>query len=128
QGQESYAFGAGGDFTEVPFDISDDMRIRRQNDLPMIRLSRDEYMSLPSKAVQGYPTQWYYERQRSGGRLYVWPAPDGQAGTLKFSYRRIIMDVDSGADDFDLPQEWHEAVVFGLARRLVGTYGMSGKP
>jgi hypothetical protein len=129
QGQEAYDFGAGGDFTTIPFDITDDMRIRRTStDLPMIRLSRDEYMSLPSKTVQGYPTQWYYERQRAGGKLYVWPAPDATAGTLYFSYRRIIMDVDAGANDFDLPQEWHEAVVFGLAARLVGIYGLSGKP
>lgn len=126
--QGAYAFGAGGVFTSVPFEIAE-MRINRNgNDLPMNRLSRDEYMALPNKTARGYPTQFYYDRQRSGGTLYLWPTPDIGVGTVKFTYSRIIMDMDAGANDIDLPQEWHEAIVFGLAARLVGTYGMAGKP
>lgn len=128
QGQESYAFGAGGDFTTVPLDIGDMEINRGTNDLPMFRLSREEYRAMPNKTTQGYPTQYYYDRQRDGGTLYVWPAPDATGGTLKFTYRRIIMDMDAGANNIDLPQEWHDAIVFGLASRLVGPYSMDGKP
>lgn len=128
QGQEDYAFGAGGDFTTVPLDIGDMQINRGSNDLPMNRLSREEYRALPNKTTQGYPTQFYYDRQRTGGTLYVWPAPDATAGTLKFTYRRIIMDMDAGANNIDLPQEWHDAIVYGLAYRLVGPYSMDGKP
>lgn len=127
-GQEAYDFGAGGDFTTIPLDIGDMQINRGTNDLPMLRLSREEYRALPNKTTQGYSTQYYYDRQRAGGTLYVWPAPDATAGTLKFTYRRIIMDMDAGANNIDLPQEWHEAIVFGLASRLVGAYAMSGKP
>jgi hypothetical protein len=128
QGQEDYAFGVGGDFVTIPLDI-EDMEINRgTNDLPMFRLSREEYRSLPNKTTQGYPTQFYYDRQRSGGTLYVWPAPDATGGTLKFTYRRLIMDMDAGANNFDLPPEWHEAIVFGLAKRFIGPYSMDGKP
>jgi hypothetical protein len=126
QGQASYDFGAGGDFTIKPFEILD-MRINRGgNDLPMYRLSREEYYALPNKTNQGYPTQFYYDRQRDSGALYLWPAPDATLGTLKFTYRRVIMDIDSGADDFDVPQEWTEALVFGLASRLIGPYAKAG--
>lgn len=126
--QASYDFGAGGDFATVPFEILD-MRINRGgNDLPMNRLSREEYYALPNKTNHGYPTQFYYDRQRDGGTLYLWPTADTGLGTLKFTYRRMIMDVDSGANDFDVPQEWMEALVFGLAKRLVGAYSMAGKP
>lgn len=128
QGQEDYVFGAGGDFTTVPLDISDMEINRGTNDLPMYRLSREEYRELPNKTAQGYPTQFYYDRQRSGGTLYVWPAPDATGGTLKFTYRRLIMDMDAGANNIDLPQEWHDAIVYGLASRLVGPYSMDGKP
>jgi hypothetical protein len=128
QGQASYAFGSGGDFTTVPLDIGDMEINRGSNDLPMNRLSREEYRALPNKTTQGYPTQFYYDRQRTGGTLYVWPAPDATAGTLKFTYRRIIMDMDAGANNIDLPQEWHDAIVYGLAYRLVGPYSMDGKP
>lgn len=126
--QAGYVFGSGGAFTTVPFEILD-LRINRGgNDLPMNRLSREEYYALPNKANRGYPTQFYYDRQRAGGTLYLWPAPDTGLGTLKFTYRRMIMDLDSGANDFDVPPEWMEALVFGLAKRLVGAYSMAGKP
>jgi len=128
QGQANYDFGESGDFTTRPFAIEDDMRINRGSiDLPMVRLSREEYKAIPNKTNEGYPTQWYYDRQRDSGVLSVWPAPDATAGTLKFTYRRVVMDLDDGADDFDVPQEWHEALVYGLAARLVGMYGMAGK-
>lgn len=128
QGQEDYAFGAGGDFTTVPLDIADMEINRGSNDLPMFRLSREEYRALPNKTTQGYPTQFYYDRQRAGGALYVWPAPDATGGTLKFTYRRIIMDMDAGPDNFDLPPEWHDAIVFNLAKGFIGPYSMDGKP
>jgi hypothetical protein len=128
QGDADYAFGSGGAFTTVPVDILD-MRINRGgNDLPMCRMSREEYFCLPNKTTQGYPTQWYYDRQRQGGTLYVWPVPDATAGTLKFTYRRPIMDLDAGPNDFDIPQEWFDAVVYNLADRLAENYGLSNTP
>lgn len=128
EGQESYVFGAGGDFTTVPLEVLDMQINRGTNDLRMFRLSREEYRMMPNKTVKGYPTQYYYDRQREGGTLYVWPAPDATAGTVKFTYRRIIMDMDNGTNNIDLPQEWHEAIIFGLASRLVGAYSLAGTP
>lgn len=128
QGQESYAFGAGGDFTTVPLDIGDMEINRGTNDLQMFRLSREEYRALPNKTTEGYPTQFYYDRQRTGGTLYVWPSPDVTGGTLKFTYRRVVMDMDAGANNFDMPAEWHDAIVFGLAKGFIGPYSMDGKP
>lgn len=128
QGDVDYVIGAGGTFTTVPVDIQD-MRITRGgNDLPMTRMSREDYNWLPNKTTQGYPTQWYYDRQRDGGTLYVWPAPDVTAGTLKFTYRRRIMDLDGPTDNFDIPQEWYMALVYGLADQLIPIYGKSGSP
>ena len=128
QGQAEYDFGSGGDFTTVPFDITDARMGRNSTDLPMTRLSREEYFALPNKMTEGYPTNYFYDRQRNSGKLYVWPAPDATTSTFKFTYRRIVMDLDNNSDDFDTPQEWTEALVFGLAARMVGMYGMSGKP
>lgn len=121
-----YVIGSGGSFTTVPFDITS-MRITRSSiDLPMQRMSREDYYNLPNKTSTGYPTQFYYDRQRNGGTLFVWPAPDATAGTLKFTYRRIIMDLDASADDFDIPQEWYEAITYNLAVRLAPGVGVVG--
>lgn len=131
QGQVAYTFGDGGafDFETRVFEITDDMAINRGNtDLPMFQLSREEYKAIPIKTTQGYPTQWFYDRQRDGGTLYVWPAPDATAGTLKFTYRRVIMDLDAGPNNFDLPQEWYEAITYNLAVRLIPSAGVSITP
>lgn len=128
QSDVDYVVGSGGSFTTVPLDI-EDMRITRNSiDLPMFRLSRPDYFSIPNKTVEGYPTQWFYDRQRDGGTIYVWPAPDSTAGTLKFTYRRRIMDMDASANNFDLPQEWYLAITHGLAVMLGPIYGKTGTP
>lgn len=126
QGVPDYLFGPAGAFTTVPFEITD-MRITRGGtDLPMTEMSRQEYYALPNKATQGYPTQWFYDRQRATGTLYVWPAPDATAGTVKFTYRRVVMDMDTSGDSLDLPQEWQQAVVYNLAKKLMPRYGGAG--
>lgn len=128
QGNVDYTFGTGGDFTIVPLEITSVRINRGSNDIPMFRLSREDYFDLPNKTTQGYPTQFYYDRQRSGGTLFVWPAPDVTAGTLKFTYRRIIFDLDSSSDDMDLPQEWLEAIMYGLAKKFGENAGLAGTP
>lgn len=123
QGDYDYVFGSGGAFTTVPTEIMDVRITRSSQDLPMNRMSREEYYALPVKDTQGYPTQFYYDRQRDGGTFYVWPAPDSVAGTIKFTYRRYIMDAGDGTKTLDLPKEWLEAVTSNLAIRLAPRYG-----
>lgn len=121
-------FGSGGSFTTIPFDIVDVRLTRGGTDRPMIEMSREQYYALPVKSNQGCPTQWFYDRQRAGGTMYIWPAPDATGGTLKFTYIRKIWDMDSNADDLDLPQEWYEAVIYGLADRMAEDYGLTETP
>ncbi|MDB6036013.1 MAG: hypothetical protein JWM16_6351 [Verrucomicrobiales bacterium] len=122
----SYVFGSGGSFTTVPFDITDARITRSSIDLPMERLTREEYFALPNKTTTGYPTQYFYDRQRDNGTLYVWPSPDTTAGTFGFTYRRRIMDIDAATDNFDLPPEWEKAITDNLAYELIAVYGKAG--
>lgn len=122
QGDYDYVFGAGGSFTTIPNEIMDVRITRNSQDLPMNRMSREEYQSLPVKSTEGYPTQFYYDRQRSGGTFYVWPAPDSTAGTIKFTYRRYIMDAGNGTNTLDIPKEWLLAVSSNLAVYLAPKY------
>lgn len=123
---EQYTFQAAGDFATVPMDILQMRITRNSQDLEMTRMTREEYFALPNKTSTGQPTQWYYDRQRDTGTLYVWPAPDSTAGTLKFTYRRRLMDIDTGADNFDVPQEWYRALRLCLADEMIGPYGKAG--
>lgn len=117
-----YLFGAGGTVTTLPFEIVNCRIVRSSVETPMTRMSRQDYYDLPNKTVEGFPTQFYYDRQRASGTLYVWPAPDSSAGTLKFTTRRGIMDVDLGTEHLDLPQEWYETVLYNLGKRLMPFY------
>jgi hypothetical protein len=125
----SYTFQAAGDFTTVPFEIKQ-IRISHDggNEIEMTRISREDYYRLPSRTTEGFPTQWFYDRQRDGGTLYIWPEPDDALYDLTFTYRRRIMDMDAGTDNIDLPPEWEWAVVTNLAKTMIPIYARAGTP
>ncbi len=125
-GVTGYVFGSGGTFTTIPFDITDARITRGGTDLPLSRLSREEYYALPLKTITGYPTQFFYDRQLTTGTFYVWPTSDAGLGTIGFTYRRRIMDMISGPDNADIPPEWEKAIVENLAYDLASVYGKAG--
>jgi len=91
---------------------------------PMVRMTRLEYEELPDKDATGTPSQFYYDRQRESALFYVWPvlsAADDE--TVEITYEREIEDIASLSDTIDVPGEWYDAVVLGLADRLQGGFG-----
>ncbi len=97
-------------------------------DLPMIELNRQEYDRLPNKSATGTPTQFYYDRQKEAGTLYIWPGLATAAGeTLQVTYARELADVvlDSAVD---VPSEWWDATVYNLALRLAADFGVNTPP
>lgn len=126
---KDYVFGSGGTVTTVPFEI---MQVRISLDggseIEMTRLDRESYYRLPNRTTEGFPTQFFYDRQRDDGTLYVWPVPDSNDYDITLTYRRRIMDLDLGSENVDLPPEWEEAIELGLAKRLLGPYSLRGTP
>lgn len=99
-------------------------RLKRSGyEIPMIRMTRDEYDNLPLKTTTGIPTQFYYDRQKEDALFYVWPVLATVAGeTVEITYEREFEDVAWG-DTIDLPGEWWDVAVLQLASRLVHAYG-----
>lgn len=96
---------------------------RNGQEIPMIRLTRDEYDNLPVKTTTGTPTQFYYDRQKEDALLYVWPVLASASGeTVEITYEREFEDVNIN-DDIDLPGEWWDVAVLQTASRLVHAYG-----
>lgn len=94
-------------------------------EMPMQALTRDEYDRLPVKTATGIPTTYYYDRQRDSARLLVWPVLATAAGkTLEISYVREFSEGDLN-DETDIPDEFEDAVIYGLAARLADDYVIS---
>jgi hypothetical protein len=97
-------------------------------DIPVHIVTKDEYNRLGNKTSSGStPSQIYYEPRLDSGMLYVYPQPDANAvanGTLYIVYQRPFEDFDSSTDTPDFPQEWYDAITYGLACRLAPEYGL----
>ena len=90
------------------------------SEIPMARINRDDYQSLPDKTFQGRPVQFWLDIQRDDPIIRIWPAVQLQYTffQLVLTRKRYLMDVGALTDTLDFPQRWFEAVVSSLASRL----------
>jgi len=102
-------------------------RFRRSgSEMPMRQMTRDEYDMMPNKSATGHPTQFYFNRQRETASITIWPligVPAGQ--TLEITYQREFEDATNLNAEPDIPGEFWEAAVYGLAARLADDYTIS---
>lgn len=95
------------------------------NEVPMIQLTRSEWMSIPNKQAQGTPVQFYYDAQTVNGVLNIWPSPPiSSPGMLVLDVDRQIDIMADNLNDFDFPPQWYDAIVYSLAVRLAPEYGI----
>lgn len=127
-GTASYALGpTGAEVINRPLEIANVRKIIDSVETEIRIVSRSEYFNQPDKTTRGKPVFVYYDKQLGDGVLYVWPAPDSSTDDLKLSYKSYIEDFDSLSDDAEFPVEWEEAIVYGLALRLIPKYEVKGE-
>ena len=96
-------------------------------DIPMRLLTRNDYNMLGNKSTLGNPIQAYFQPNRDDSSVYLFPTPDSTAAsqvTIYLVCQRPFEDFDSLLDSPDFPQEWYEALKYGLATRLAGEYNI----
>ena len=98
---------------------------QQNNDTPIRLISRDEYNKFGMKSSRGASVQLYYDPQVNTGNLYVYPVPSLATQLIFIEFQKPIEDFSSASDDFDMPQEWADALKFNLARRLAPEYEVS---
>ena len=96
----------------------------QDNEIPVLSWSRDEYFNQVNKLSQGTVVNCYYSPQLNDGRMYVWQTASSVNDLLRFTFERPIQDLDIGDDNLDIPVEWLEAVIYGLAFRLADDYNV----
>lgn len=95
-------------------------------DVPLIRLSRTDFFTLSDKDTLGIPVNFYYDPQLTDSVIHVWPTANStfaKNSTLQLLVKKPFDDVDSATDNFEFPQEWYEAIVYGLAERIAPMIG-----
>lgn len=96
-------------------------------DIPMRILTKQEYNILGNKTTSGNPIQIYYQPMLNYGDLYVFPTPatvDATNNKVYIVYQRPFEDFLVTGDNPDFPQEWLDALKYGLAARLAPEYGV----
>jgi len=96
-------------------------------DIPMRILTQDEYNRLGNKTTPGCPIQIYYDPRRNTGELHTFPVAtsvEASGNTIHIVYQSTYEDFDTATDNPDFPQEWYDALAYGLATRLAPEYGL----
>ena len=97
-------------------------------DIPMRIVTQAEYNILGNKTSSGNPIQVYYDPRRDTGEMHVFPVPttvEQSANILYYICQIPFEDFNTSTDAPDFPQEWYDAVTYGLATRLAPEYGVS---
>lgn len=98
-------------------DVLDAVIRRGTTDISIDRVSRSEYLGIPTKTTEGRPSQFYVERLETPV-LHLWPTPENS--TDKFISYRIqrIDDVTASAQDQEVPSRFIPPMVNGLAYQV----------
>ena len=103
----------------APIDVLDAFMRETVNsentDLPMTRISRSQYSSLPNKSTTAKPNQFTIDKQLSP-TISVYPAPDKSSTyTLVMNVLTRIDDADLGTNTMQMPYRFYPCLAAGLA-------------
>jgi len=91
-------------------------------DISIARVSNDVYANMTNKFNTGIgtvPLQYWVDRQQTLPKLVVWPSPNSSIIQIVVYRRRHIQDVGNLTNTLEIPQRWIDAIVKGLAERLI---------
>lgn len=86
---------------------------RNGTDYVIDRVSRDDYLSIPTKTTQARPSQYYVDRQITP-KIKLWPVPDA-ADSVVYDVLTRIDDADTFTNTIGIPFRFYPALAAGLA-------------
>ena len=108
-----------------PMNIVEARRVSADGiEVPLIPVSRSDYMELSDKTSTGFANQFWYDPQLINGHIYLWGACNDVQETITMTIKMPIQDFDASTDTGDFPTEWLEAVILNLALRLAVKLGI----
>jgi len=108
-----------GDY-DLTSDIIDVLSVvvrRNGTDYALERLSRDDYLSIPTKTTEGRPTQFFLDRQITP-RLKLWPVPENSTDVVYYDALTRMEDADKLVNTMEVPFRFYPCLAAGLAYYL----------
>ena len=89
--------------------------VRRDGtDYALDRISRDEYLNVPTKSTTGRPTQYFVDRLINPV-LKMWPLPDNSTDVVYYNALIRLDDADTYTNTVQVPFRFYPALAAGLA-------------
>jgi hypothetical protein len=87
--------------------------------IPMARMNRDDYSSLPNRSFTALrPLQYWFNRTIPQPNMEVWPVPNSIQPQLELWLNRYIQDVGDLSGEIEIPQYFYLAIQWGLAHQM----------
>jgi len=83
-------------------------------DLQMSRISRSEYLNIPTKTTQSRPSQFFFDKLITPV-LKIWPAPENSTDVIVFNKLVRMDDADKATNTVDMPFRFYPCFAAGLA-------------
>jgi hypothetical protein len=87
---------------------------RSGSDVSISRVSRDDYLSIPTKSSTGRPIQFYVDRQITPV-IKVWLTPENSTDIIIYDRLVRIDDADSSINTVEVPFRFYPCLAAGLA-------------
>lgn len=125
----SYTIGTGQTLnTPYPIKILQAYRVDSGNTTRIpIEIQPDFNFNLYPSSSGGRPIQLSYQPKINLGTIKIWPVPDADAvsnSTVTIVYQRPTEYMNTSTDTLDMPEEWYNAIIYGLAQRLAPEWGI----
>ena len=92
--------------------------VRRDGtDFSISRISRDEFLAIPTKTTEGRPTQFFLDRQITPN-LKIWPLPENSTDVIVYDSLTRINDADTAKNTMEVPFRFYPCLAAGLAYYL----------
>tara|TARA_R110001632_G_scaffold59993_1_gene145749 strand:+ start:336 stop:1004 length:669 start_codon:yes stop_codon:yes gene_type:complete len=89
--------------------------VRRDGtDYALNRISRDEYLNIPTKSTTGRPTQYFVDRLINPV-IKMWPLPDNSTDVVYYDALIRLDDADNYTNTLQVPFRFYPALAAGLA-------------
>ena len=90
-----------------------------QSEIPMYRMNRNEWFSLPDKTQQGRPIQFWVNQTLTQVQMYLWLVPNTTFNLVSAMTRRQIQDLTEINQTIECPQRWVDQLGWIMAERLI---------